>query len=245
VFRRIDPFGNPNVGVYVRATSTHLFVPPGLTPQNRADLEEALGLPATVVTIGGSELIGSLSAANRHGVVLADFASDREVRAFEEAGLAALRLPSSRLNAAGNNVVANDHGAIVHPDLNAKAVAAVAKALDVPVERGLVAGLPTVGSAAAATNLGVLTHPLATDAELAFIKKALHAPARIGTVNHGHGLVGAGLAANEHGVACGSRTTGIELGRIDEALGFLDRSTPTHGSPNAPNPPIHPSKVNP
>ena len=83
-------------------------------------------------------------------------------------------------------------------------------------------GLPTVGTAAFATNRGVLTHPLASDAELAFIKKALHAPARIGTVNHGHGLVGAGLAANQNGVAAGSRTTGIELGRIDEALGFLE-----------------------
>jgi translation initiation factor 6 len=99
--------------------------------------------------------------------------------------------------------------------------------LGVPVERGTVAGLPTVGSAAAATNLGVLCHPLASDAELAFIKKTLHANARIGTVNHGHGLVGAGLAANPNGVACGSRTTGIELGRIDEALGFLEKETPT------------------
>ncbi|HET6399052.1 MAG TPA: translation initiation factor IF-6, partial [Candidatus Thermoplasmatota archaeon] len=58
---------------------------------------------------------------------------------------------------------------------------------------------------------------------LAFIKKVLLAPARIGTVNHGHGLVGAGLAANQHGFAVGSRTTGIELGRIDDALGFLER----------------------
>jgi len=234
VFRRIDPFGNPNVGVYVRATSTHLFVPPGLTAQNRADLEEAMGLPATVVTLGGSELIGSLAAANRHGVVVADFASDRELKAFQDAGLSVVRLPSSRLNAAGNNILANDHGAIVHPDLGAKAVAAVAKTLDVPVERGLVAGLPTVGSAAAATNLGVLAHPLAADAELALVKRVLQAPARIGTVNHGHGLVGAGLAANQHGVACGSRTTGIELGRIDEALGFLDQSPAPHAASNPP-----------
>ena len=76
-----------------------------------------------------------------------------------------------------------------------------------------------------ATNHGVLAHPLASDAELAFIKKCLHAPARIGTVNHGHGLVGAGLAANQNGAAVGSRTTGIELGRIDEALGFLEKET--------------------
>jgi translation initiation factor 6 len=227
VFRRLDPFGNPNVGVYVRATNTHLFVPPGLTPQNLGDLRDALGLEPVVVTIGGSELVGSLVAANRNGCVMADFASDREVAVFERAGLRAVRLETTRLNAAGNNVLCNDKGAIVHPDLTAKALRAVEEALDVPVVRGTVAGLPTVGSAAAATDRGVLCHPLASEAELAFIKKALHANARIGTVNHGHGLVGAGLAANRNGVAVGSRTTGIELGRIDEALGFLETENTT------------------
>ncbi len=222
VFKRLDPFGNPNVGVYARATSTHLFVPRGITDQNVTDLEEALGLPALRVSIGGSELIGSLVVANKNGCVLADFASDHEVKVFEKAGLKVARLTLSRLNAAGNNILANDHGAITHPDMPAKSLTAIADALGVPVERGSVAGLPTVGSAAFATNRGVLCHPLSSPAELAFIKKCLHAPARIGTVNHGHGLVGAGLAANQNGVACGSSTTGIELGRIDEALGFLE-----------------------
>ncbi|HUR61511.1 MAG TPA: translation initiation factor IF-6 [Candidatus Thermoplasmatota archaeon] len=219
MFKRLDPFGNPNVGVYVRATSAHLFVPPGLTDLNVTDLEQALGMKSIQLTIGGSELVGSLVAANKNGAVVADFASDREIQVLEEAGLTTIRLEVSRLNAAGNNVLCNDHGALVHPDLTAKAMKAVEDALDVPVQRGAVAGLPTVGTAAIATNRGVLCHPLASEAELAFIKKCLNAPARIGTVNHGHGLVGAGIAANQNGVACGSKTTGIELGRIDEALG--------------------------
>lgn len=219
MFKRLDPFGNPNVGVYVKATSKHLFVPPGLTEQNVTDLEQALGLKSIQLTIGGSELVGSLVAANENGAVVADFATDKELQVLEEAGLVAIRLEVSRLNAAGNNVLCNDRGALVHPDLTARALKAVQDALDVPVERGAVAGLPTVGTAAIATNQGVLCHPLASESELAFIKKCLHAPARIGTVNHGHGLVGAGIAANQHGIACGSRTTGIELGRIDEALG--------------------------
>ncbi|HET6398528.1 MAG TPA: hypothetical protein VFH47_03125, partial [Candidatus Thermoplasmatota archaeon] len=74
MFKRLDPFGNPNVGVYVRATSRHLFVPPGLTPQNRGDLEEALRLEAIELTVGGGTLVGSLLAANAKGAVVADFA---------------------------------------------------------------------------------------------------------------------------------------------------------------------------
>lgn len=222
VFKRLDPFGNSNVGVYVRATSAHLFVPLGITAINVKDLEDALGHKAIEASIGGSPLIGSLVAANKFGAVVADFASDEEIAVFEKCGLKVTRLEQSRLNAAGNNVLCNDHGAVVHPELPDKAVSAIAEALNVEVGRATIAGLPTVGTAGFATNKGVLVHPLASDAELAFIKKALHAPARIGTVNHGHGLVGAGIAANQNGVAAGSRTTGIELGRIDEALGFLD-----------------------
>lgn len=221
MFKRLDPFGNPNVGVYVRATSTHLFVPSGLTENNVTDLKEALGLEPIYAAIGGSELIGSLVAANKFGAVVADFTSDRELKVFSDAGLNVVRLETARLNAAGNNILVNDYGAITHPDVPAKALKAIEQALGVPVERGAVAGLPTVGTAAVATNKGVLCHPLASEAELAFIKKCLNAPTRIGTVNHGHGLVGAGIAANQNGAATGSRTTGIELGRIDEALGYL------------------------
>jgi translation initiation factor 6 len=226
VFKRLDPFGNPNVGVYVRATSRQAFVPPGLTALNRKDIQEALGVPLVELSIGGSQLVGSLVAANANGAVVADFATDEDLAMLEKAGLAVLRLEQSKLNAAGNNIVANDHGAIVHPDLPTRTVKAISQTLGVEVERTAIAGLPIVGTAAVATNRGILCHPLASDAELAFIKKCLHAPARIGTVNHGHGLVGAGMAANQNGVAVGSRTTGIELGRIDEALNFLETVQP-------------------
>ncbi len=222
MYRRLDPFGNPNVGVYVLVTSKHLFVPNGLTDHNLQDLQEAFKLEPVVTSVSGSPLLGSLVAANAHGAILPDFASDADVQVFQDAGLETMRLGHARLNAAGNNILCNDHGAIIHPDLGDGVLDGVSHVLGVDVERGRFGGLSTVGSAAVATNQGVLCHPLTTDEERNFIKGALHAPARIGTVNHGHGLIGAGLAANQHGAACGSRTTGIELGRIEEALGFLE-----------------------
>ncbi len=218
LFKRLDPFGNPNVGVYVRVTSSHLLLPPGLTEQNVADLEEVFGLPGMEITIGGSTLIGSLVAGNKNGFVVANFASDSEIAQLKETGLNVTRLTSGRLNAVGNNVLANDKGAFCHQDLAKGVQRAIAETLDVEVVAGEIANIPTVGTAAAATNNGVVCHPLTTEDELSFIKQSLHAPAKIGTVNHGHGLVGAGLAANPNGFAVGSRTTGIELGRIEEAL---------------------------
>lgn len=210
------------MGVYVRATSSHLFVPPALTKQNLSDLSDAMEMEPIEITIGGSNLVGSLMAANKNGAVVADMASEAEMDILRGAGLKVFRLERSRLNAAGNNVLCNDHGAIAHPQLSKNTLAAASEALGVDVVHGTIAEVVTVGTAAIATNRGVLTHPLATDEDRSFIKKCLHATARIGTVNHGHGLVGAGLAANQNGAATGSRTTGIELGRIEEALGFLE-----------------------
>ncbi len=222
MFKRLDPFGNPNVGVYARATSSHLFLPPGLTDHNLSDFREAIGLEPIVTTVGGSTLVGSLTAGNKNGLVVADFVRASELEALAASGVEVLRLQSARLNAAGNNILCNDKGAVVHPDLPKGAVAAIEDALAVEVVRGEIAGIATIGTAAVANNKGVLCHPLSTDEELSFIKGALHAPARIGTVNHGHGLVGAGMCANDAGVVAGSRTTGIELGRIEDALGFLE-----------------------
>jgi translation initiation factor 6 len=44
----------------------------------------------------------------------------------------------------------------------------------------------------------------------------------IGTINHGSPVIGSGLSVNNKGAIVGNLTTGIEMGRIEEALGFLD-----------------------
>ena len=222
MFKRLDPYGNSSVGVYVRVTSNHLFTPRGLTEQNIADLEEAFGLPSTPLTLGGSSLLGSLMAANSSAALVADSTSDREISILEDAGLRVHRLEHARLNAAGNNLLVNDNAVLAHPELSRKVIAQVEDVFDLPVERRMIAEVPTVGTAGVVTNNGFLAQPLATEADLDFLKDHFGVNGRIGTVNHGHGLVGAGMAANQNGVVTGTRTTGIELGRIEEALGFLE-----------------------
>ena len=43
----------------------------------------------------------------------------------------------------------------------------------------------------------------------------------IGTINHGVPFIGSGLVANSKGALVGDLTTGIELGRIEEALNLF------------------------
>ena len=57
-----------------------------------------------------------------------------------------------------------------------------------------------------------------SDAERNIMEKILDIPVMDGTVNFGMPLVGAGVVSSSNGAVCGQQSTGIELGRIEEAL---------------------------
>ena len=72
-----------------------------------------------------------------------------------------------------------------------------------------------------ATNKGVLCHPHAKPGEIEAVREALKVPVLITTANYGAAQVGACMVANSRGAVVGSRTTPIELGRIEEGLGLF------------------------
>ncbi len=127
-----------------------------------------------------------------------------------------------KMTAAGNIILANDTAALVHPAMTDKNVEVVAKALKVDVRKGTIGGLKTVGMAGCATNRGLLVHPRATEEELAALEDLFRLPVDIGTVSFGSPLVGSAILANTKGMITGTRTSGPELGRIEDALGFIE-----------------------
>ncbi|MBX0296292.1 translation initiation factor IF-6 [Haloarcula nitratireducens] len=214
--------GSSYVGVFARATDDCVLVRPDVDESLREELGEELEVPVVPTTIGQSGTVGALATGNGNGLLVSARVRDREVDRIQDVvDVPVTKLPG-RINAAGNVVCCNDTGAYVHPDLSEDAVETVSDGLDVPVERGVIAGVNTVGTAAVATNEGVLCHPKATDGELDALEELLGVPADIGTVNYGGPLVGSGLVANDYGYVCGSDTSGPELGRIDAALGYID-----------------------
>lgn len=219
---RTSVFGSPYVGVFAEATDSYAFVRPDLDDELSSAIESELAVPLVETMIGGAATIGSLLCGNGQGLVASRRVSPAEIEAIEAAtGLTVTPLPG-RINAAGNVILANDAGAYVHPELSTEALEAVESALGVPVEQGSLAGLRTVGTAAVATNRGVLCHPKTSDTELDRLEAVLDVRADIGTINYGGPLVGAGLIANQHGYIAGDETTGPELGRIEDALGYLE-----------------------
>lgn len=214
--------GSAYVGVFARATNSTVLVRPDADDDLVADLSAELEVPPFRTTVGGSSTVGALATGNENGLLVSGRVLDAERERLEEAvDVPVSELPGT-VNAAGNVVLANDYGAYVHPDLPREAVQAVRDGLGVPVERGDLAGVRTVGMAAVATNEGVLCHPKATDEELDHVEAVLDVRADVGTINYGAALVGSGLVANDAGYVVGQDTTGPELGRIEDALGYLD-----------------------
>jgi len=213
--------GSSYVGVFARATDDCLLIRPDVESDRLEAFESELEVAAVPTTVAGSSTVGSLAVGNENGLLVSERVRDREQNRIEDAtALPVAELPG-RINAAGNVVLANNSGAYVHPDLTHEAVQAVGDALDVPVERGTLANVRTVGTAAVATDEGVLCHPKTSDAELDALEDLFGAYADIGTVNYGGALVGSGLLANAGGYVVGQDTTGPELGRIEDALGYL------------------------
>ncbi|MFB6300193.1 MAG: translation initiation factor IF-6 [Halobacteriales archaeon] len=219
---RTTVFGSPYIGVFAEATDRYALLRPDVEEGFATTVSEELDVPLIQTTIGGSATVGALVCGNNSGLLTSSRLTDAERDRITEAVDVRVETLPGRINAAGNVIVCNDTGAYVHPELSEEALTVVEETLDVDAVRGDIAEVTTVGTAAVATNAGVLCHPKTTDGELDAIEEVLGVRADIGTINYGGPLIGAGLVANAFGYIAGQETTGPELGRIEDALGFID-----------------------
>lgn len=208
--------GNPNIAVFAAANESLALIAADAPPEFARTVEGALGVETVLVTIGGSFVVGSLVAMNSNGAVVSGMAEDGELSRFSDK-VPVLRL-GDRLNAAGNNILVNDHGAIVSPEYSEAVAREIGEALGVEAVRSSIGGINTVGSVCCATDKGCACHMDASDEEVALIKDVLGVEAVRTTVNHGVRAVGAGILANSKGAVVGDESTPIELGRVEDAL---------------------------
>ena len=220
MLKLLEVAGNVNVGVYIRATEHHVYYTSSATKREVAEIDEGLGVPGIATTIAGSNVVGSLLAANKNGIIVADIVLREEMKRLEKTGLTAHRL-AELLNAAGNNILCNDHGALVNPEYSDDAVKLIGRTLGVPAQRGTLGGIGTVGMAGVANNKGAVVHPKVTDEEKEVARRVLGGTVMPGTINRGSALIGAGVTANSKGALIGRQSTGVEINRIEDALGLL------------------------
>jgi len=210
--------GSPYVGVYCAASEHFALLPEVLEGKVAKEIERTLDVRVIRTNVAGATVIGSLAAMNSHGVVVTNFAEKHEITRFPKN----LRVGKmeEKINAAGNNILVNDRAALVHPLASRETMRMIQDVLGVEAMKGRVAGIDTVGSACIATAKGVICHPKATQDELKWISEFFRVPASAATLNYGTPYLGACAVANSKGAYIGSRSTPIELGRLEDGLGL-------------------------
>ncbi len=216
-----DLFNSPYSGVFCATNDSLTFIPPGIPSDDMEAISEALGTRIEVVTIGGSSVLGTLIAMNSKGILVSNLITTMESDKIEaiasDIGLN-FGVLSERSNAIGNNFLINDRGGFCNERLTPRSKTSAEEILEIKIESRSFNRMDTLGMIGCVTNKGGLCHPEISDEEKEIMEKVLEVPVMEGTVNFGMPLVGAGVISSTNGAVCGRQSTGIELGRVEEAL---------------------------
>lgn len=218
--KRADVRGDPNIGLYLVATEKYV-----IAPEHLKELD-VFNVPVIVTTVARTQLNGIFMAGNSHGLLVSDIIMEREYEQLDEqmqklgTKIHLLKLEDKH-TAIGNLILCNDHVAIISKILK-KHAKEIEQTLKVPVVVSEVFDVDIIGSMVVSTNRGFVSTINTDEVDFEWLKTHLKVTGDIGTVNFGGPFIKSGLVANTHGFLIGKLTTGPEVGRIDQALGFLD-----------------------
>jgi translation initiation factor 6 len=211
--------GSDFVGAYVIASERFVFCYRGIEKHNRELLARTLSVDPIEISISDSHIIGIFARANSKGMVLSNLTTDTEI-----AHLYSLKLDmnigvvESRLNAMGNNILANDKIALINSEFTNEEEKRIADILDVETVRAETGGFKTVGANNILTNKGCVINNRSTEEEKKFMDNVCGFESVLSTANTGSLAIGLAGVANSKGIVIGEATTGYELNRILESL---------------------------
>ncbi|TET12144.1 MAG: translation initiation factor IF-6 [Candidatus Thorarchaeota archaeon] len=218
---RTDFEGDSNVGAYGIATDRFVFTSSNMSEKALDSIEKAFNLPLIQSTIATLDVIGLVSVATSNGILIPYTTTDDELAQIKAASEVNVCWIDNKMTALGNIIIANDNGALCHPDFDFKARQQIADTLGVEVVSGSIAKLPIVGANTVATTKGAIVHPLATAGEIELLTQLLKVDVEVGTVNRGSPYTSLGILANVDGMIAGTDTTGVELAHASQVLGFV------------------------
>jgi len=216
-----------DIGVFAKLTNSYCLTALGGSTKFYSVFESELGdvVPIVHTTIGGTRIIGRLTAGNRHGLLVPASTTDQELQHLRNSlpDTIAIQRVEERLSALGNVIAANDYVALVHPDVDRETEEIIADVLKVEVFRQTVADNVLVGSYCAITNQGGLVHPKTSVQDQDELSSLLQVPLVAGTVNRGSDVIGAGLVVNDWCAFTGLDTTAIEVSVIEATFKLQGR----------------------
>ena len=216
-----DLFNSPYAGVFCATNDNLTLVPPGIPEDDMNAMSEALGTELEIITLGGSRVLGTLIAMNNNGILVSNIATDLELEKFADISKnhkIDFGVLPDRSNAIGNNFLVNDRGGFSNERLGKRAKDKAEEILKINLVSQSINDMDTLGMIGCITNKGGICHPEISSSEKDKMREIFDIEIMEGTVNFGLPLVGAGIVANSNGAVCGRQSTGVELGRMEEAL---------------------------
>ncbi len=211
--------GNPNIGLYGFCTNSYALVGKEVSEELAEKIGKALKVPIHRITIAGTSFIGVFLAGNKNGLLVPSLIFDYELEALKKLKLP-IHIMETNLTCLGNNILCNDHGALINPDFTQQEAQEIQKVLKVPVKKERLIKLDNVGSLAVLNKHAALVHMDLGKEDTELIKKVLNLPAFPGTVNLGNPYIKAGLLCNDHGYVIGEQSGGPEMVYVEQCLGF-------------------------
>ena len=136
-------------------------------------------------------------------------------------GIADVKKIKTLKTALGNNILCNDKIGILSQEFSEKESKDIQNALDVKTKTMKLAEGDVPGSYGILTNKGGIFGSIVQNAEIKVAEKLTGFEIGVGTVSTGSSIMGSGIIANSNGFLVSSNSTGFEMGRIDESLGFI------------------------
>lgn len=194
---------------------THTLPPPSVF---EAELQDVI--PICHTTIAGTRIVGRLTAGNRKGLLVPTSTSDQELQHLRNSIPDEVKIQriEERLSALGNVICANDHVALVHPDLERESEEIIADVLGVEVFRQTIADNVLTGSYMSLSNQGGIVHPKTSIQDQDELSSLLQVPLVAGSVNRGSPVVGAGMVVNDWMAVTGLDTTATELSVMESVF---------------------------
>jgi len=215
--------GDPNIGLRVVATDKFCIAGRDVSEKYDPILAEVLKVPIIKISLYNTPLVGIFSAANSTHLFVPDIIFKSELEDLKnklkkyKVKIISLKTDHTAL---GNNLILND-AVCFASSLMEKSVIDAIKKTGLKVIQTDLAETKIPGSLGILTNKGAIFAPNISKKEVKLIEKALGFEIGLGTVNMGNPFLSSGVTANSNGFLVGSLSSGPEIARIDEALGFL------------------------
>jgi len=213
---------SPTIGLYGFANDKFCLIGRGFRKKIKK-MEEVLKVPCYEISILKSDLIGAFVNGNNDFLIVPEL-EDNELKELSEICKkhdVKLIIFPTKLNALGNNIVIGKKTILVNPEYSKEEIKMLKELTNYNIEPVAINEINAIGSVIKTNSKGALVGFIAESMQ-DFLEHNLGLKVTLGSVLNGSPYVSAAVIVNSNGFIASENNTGIELGIIDEAFGFVN-----------------------